>query len=245
MTLKCLGSASSGNCYIITNDNEAIIIEMGVPFKKIKEAMNFEISKIKGVCLSHEHQDHSRFIWQAIETGINVYSSSETLNAIKLKTNHFAKPISNMKLFNICNFNVLPFDLIHDVHCTGFIINHEETGNIVFLTDTAYSTFRFANIKHWLIECNYSQDLLDKNTENGNISDYVRKRIMRSHMSIETVKNLLNANDLSQTQNICLLHLSNSNSDGLRFKKEIEELTGKQVFIADKGTEINLNNNPF
>ena len=32
MRLKVLGSGSSGNCYILENDNEALIIEAGLPF---------------------------------------------------------------------------------------------------------------------------------------------------------------------------------------------------------------------
>ena len=45
-------------------------------------------------------------------------------------------------------------------------------------------------------------------------------------------KELLKANDLSKVQQIWLLHLSDGNSDEKRFKREIQELTGKPTFIA-------------
>ena len=32
MKLKALGSGSSGNCYILENESEALIIEAGLPF---------------------------------------------------------------------------------------------------------------------------------------------------------------------------------------------------------------------
>lgn len=55
MKLKVLGSGSSGNCYILENDTEALIIEAGVPFMEVKKALDFNISKIQGVVISHEH----------------------------------------------------------------------------------------------------------------------------------------------------------------------------------------------
>lgn len=55
MYLKCLGSSSSGNCYILENENEALIIEAGINLSEVKKALNFNISKIRGVLISHEH----------------------------------------------------------------------------------------------------------------------------------------------------------------------------------------------
>jgi hypothetical protein len=52
-------------------------------------------------------------------------------------------------------------------------------------------------------------------------------------MSLATCKKTLLANDLSKVRNIVLIHLSDSNSDARRFKKEIEDITGKVVHIAD------------
>jgi phosphoribosyl 1,2-cyclic phosphodiesterase len=58
-----------------------------------------------------------------------------------------------------------------------------------------------------------------------------KKRVMRSHFSLDNVKEFLRANDLSKVKEIHLLHLSDGNSDEARFKREIQELTGKPVFI--------------
>ena len=62
MKLKVLGSGSSGNCYILENDNEALIIEAGLPFMKVKKALNFNVMKIKAVLITHIHSDH-HFYW--------------------------------------------------------------------------------------------------------------------------------------------------------------------------------------
>ena len=55
MLLKTVASGSSGNCYILENDNEILLIECGVNLDKIKKSINFCTSKIVGCIISHEH----------------------------------------------------------------------------------------------------------------------------------------------------------------------------------------------
>lgn len=55
MILKCLGSSSSGNCYVLDSGKEALIIEAGIDFKSVKVALDFNIRKIVGVVISHSH----------------------------------------------------------------------------------------------------------------------------------------------------------------------------------------------
>ena len=69
--LKVLGSGSSGNCYILENENEALIIEAGLPFMEVKKALNFNVMKIVGMISSHEHGDHYKYFEQYKNAGIN------------------------------------------------------------------------------------------------------------------------------------------------------------------------------
>lgn len=55
MVLRILNSNSKGNCYLFQSKNEVLVLEAGVKFSEVKEALNFDISKIRGVCISHEH----------------------------------------------------------------------------------------------------------------------------------------------------------------------------------------------
>ena len=59
-----------------------------------------------------------------------------------------------------------------------------------------------------------------------------QKRILKTHMSLETCKAYFEKVDVSHTKQIYLLHLSDKNSDPSRFKQEIEQITGKPVQIA-------------
>ena len=83
-----------------------------------------------------------------------------------------------------------------------------------------------------MVECNYSLDILKRNVDAGTVPKELKTRILKSHFSLENVKQFLRANDLSKVQEIWLLHLSDGNSNAERFKREIQELTGKMVFVA-------------
>ena len=58
MVLRVLGSSSAGNCYILDNGKEALVLECGVSLSKVKESVGYDISRIAGAFVSHEHNDH-------------------------------------------------------------------------------------------------------------------------------------------------------------------------------------------
>lgn len=56
MRLKCLGSSSAGNCYLLQADSgETLILDCGIPIKAIKKGLDWDIRGIKGVIISHTH----------------------------------------------------------------------------------------------------------------------------------------------------------------------------------------------
>ena len=55
MKLKVLGSGSAGNCYLLQNEKEILIIECGISYKKILQRLNFNLSSVVGCLISHEH----------------------------------------------------------------------------------------------------------------------------------------------------------------------------------------------
>ena len=103
---------------------------------------------------------------------------------------------------------------------------------LLFITDSFYCRYRFAGLTRIMIECNHSYEILNRNVESGALPQAMEKRLMQSHFSLERVKEFLQANDLSRLQEIHLLHLSDGNSDAVQFKREIQQLAGKPVYIA-------------
>lgn len=248
MQLKILGSSSKGNCYILENNQESLIIECGVNISEIKKALNFSFAKVSGCLVTHEHGDHAKSINEVMLMGVDIYTSRGTIRALALDVNHHRlHTIKAGEITQVGNFKVLPFKVNHDVvEPLGFIINHPETGNVLFITDTFYVSDTFKNIHNIIIEANFSQEIIDEKVRKGSSPDFLRNRIFKSHMSLETCKKTLKANDLSKVHNIVLIHLSDGNSNAPQFQREIEGATGKKVFIADAGIVIeNFNKTPF
>ena len=245
MLLKVLGSGSKGNCYILQGKEESLIIECGVNFKKVKKALNFNLSCVRGCLITHEHKDHSKAAKDLINAGIDIYFSKGTKEGININ-GHRTHTVSPMEVFNVGNFKVLAFETMHDCkEPLGFLIKHPEMGTLLFATDTYYLEYTFEDLNHILIECNYSDEIINENIEAGHIPLSLKNRVYKSHFSLSNIIGFMGANDLKSVRNIVLLHLSDGNSNANEFKREVNNLTGKEVFIADIGLEINLDLYPF
>lgn len=236
MKLKVLGSGSSGNCYLLQSKKETLIIECGLPYKTILKGLNFNLSNVIGCLISHEHKDHSKAANDLIKNGIDVYSSKgtfETIRADGYRTNI----IESEKAIKIGSFIILPFTTEHDaVEPLGFLIKHYEMGQLLFITDSYYCQYKFQDVDHVLIECNYSNEILNQKE----LPLSLKTRIMKSHFELENVKEFLKATNLIKAKEIMLIHLSDGNSNSAQFKEEIEQLTGKPTYIADKNLELEL-----
>lgn len=77
MKLKVLGSSSAGNCYVLDNGNEALILEAGVAFAKVKKALGFNLRKVAGCLITHQHNDHAKYIRNVVECGITTLALPE------------------------------------------------------------------------------------------------------------------------------------------------------------------------
>jgi phosphoribosyl 1,2-cyclic phosphodiesterase len=238
MKLKVINSNSNGNCYILEGEVETLILEAGVQIQKIKQALNFDFSKVVGCTVSHCHGDHAQSIKDLEYMGIPIYSSVKTFEALKLN-GHYFNNIEKGKPYSIGGFKVTPFGVKHDAPDTlGFVISHIEMGNLLFLTDTYFCEWTFPNINHMMIECNYAQDIIESKYVGDKVS--LRNRIFTAHMSLETCKNYLKNSDLSKVKEIILIHLSDSNSDEKRFVREVIGATGKRTYAAIPNLEIDL-----
>ncbi|NJP37898.1 MBL fold metallo-hydrolase [Alkalicoccus luteus] len=229
--ITTLATGSKGNCYHITDGSTALLLEAGIPYKEIRRKLNFQTTKIKGCLISHEHQDHCKAVTDVAKAGINIYMSQGTADALGA-TGHRIKPVKAKQQYQIGTWTILPFDVEHDVsEPYGFLLASSNGAKVLFATDTYYIRYKFKGLTHLLLECNYSLEILNENIATGRVHRGMKKRLIRSHFSLENVKEFLKANDLTQLQEIWLLHLSDSNSNEAAFKKEIQELTGRMVMM--------------
>lgn len=245
MELHVIGSGSSGNCYIFSNKDTALVLECGIRFDLVKRALDFNLKKVCGALLTHEHGDHCKYVDDFLGHGMDVYTSAGTIEAMG-KRHHRLKPMDCYRPYMVGQFKVIPFDVRHDVkEPFGFVISHPEMGNTLFITDSLYVPHRFENLNNILIETNYSEAILEQKLNAGTMLPFLRDRVVESHMSLETAKEVLHNNDLSAVNNIVLIHLSARNSCSDTFRREVGHLTGKNVHIASKGLKINFGKTPY
>lgn len=245
MRLNVLGSDSNGNCYVLQNDKEALIIEAGVRFSEVKKALKWQLSKVVGAVITHEHNDHAKYVRDFVSNGITVLALPSVFKAKGIDSLSFRKEIEPMHGYIVGGFKVFAIPVCHDVPCVGFIIEHEDMGRMLFVTDTMMLEYRVPGLNHILLEANYAEDILDMKIEAGSVPLSMKPRLIHSHMEIETTKGILRANDLSGVNEIVLIHLSNGNSDERRFVREVQEVSGKPVYAAVAGLELNLSKNPY
>jgi phosphoribosyl 1,2-cyclic phosphodiesterase len=247
MQLRCLGSSSTGNCYLLENETECLVLEAGLPFREVKKALDFDISKIEGVLITHEHGDHAKYILEYEVAGMPCEMSEGTALALNIQRRSHFSP-GYWYLFG--GFTITPFPVIHDAaEPLGFVIQHHDIGTLLFATDTEYIKQNFKKLKlnHIMIECNYSQKILDDRMHYGETVKGLRDRVLQSHMELETCKSFIEANKTVNLDTVTLLHLSDGNSNAKQFQSEIQSIVGPgvRVAIADKGITVDLDIIPF
>lgn len=220
-------TGSAGNLYRI-ND---ILLEAGVPIRVIKEALNFRLSGVRACLVSHSHMDHAKSAKDIMRAGIDLYCSRETAEALGLK-GHRLHIVEAGTQVDIGPWMIMPFNLVHDVPNLGFLL---AKGNerVLYATDTNYIPNRFQNLTHIMLGVGYDSEVLKDNIMQGIIDSSLGKRILKNHMSLQTALGFFRANDMSKVEEIHLLHLSNTNSNDEKFRREVEKATGRPVYIKE------------
>jgi phosphoribosyl 1,2-cyclic phosphodiesterase len=230
INITAYASSSHGNLYRVTDGaGSSLLLECGIPIKKIRQALGHKLHDISACLLTHEHMDHAKAAKDILAAGIDLYCSHGTAGALEL-SGHRLHPVQPLEQFRVGSWTVLPFETQHDAQePLGYLIHHAGGEKLLFATDTFYIRHRFTGLTHIMIECNYSQKTLSDDMHPAQ-----RRRLLRSHMSLETVVGFLQANDLEAVREIWLVHLSDGNSDEALFRDTIQGMTGIPVHIAKR-----------
>lgn len=242
MQLNVIGSGSSGNGYILQNDEEALIIECGIPMKEAAERLKGNLKKVVGCLVTHSHGDHAGYIKQYARA-FDVFATRGTLEEKGIKAYEFHyHAISLLSEYKIGKFIIKAFDTVHDTtEPCGFLIYHPDMGYMLFLTDTHHVKYKFSfPFDYILIECNHTDGLVNKSVSEGVIPKSVGFRVKATHMSLSRCINCLKENKLERIKAIVLIHISENNGNAEYFRKEVGKATGKAVYVAKKDLILEL-----
>lgn len=246
MKLTVLNSGSSGNGYVLEGRNSALLIECGVRPEDMFRLTACPVSKIAGALISHAHGDHAKYVHRYAALGIPIYGSSGTL--YDLMPFHKAasiRKLMSMHIYTIGEFNVRCFDTVHDAkEPLGFIIEHRELGQLLFITDTSFCKYNFRDLAldHIMVEANYDDGILYANMANGLIDASRASRTRQTHFSLRQACELIKSVQTGSLKTVVLIHLSHDNADAAAFARKAEEVAlFAKIYVAARGTTIELN----
>lgn len=214
-----LASGSNGNCYYIGNGSDAILIDMGISNKQLKERLNavgLLIDKIKAVFISHEHTDHIKGMRVVVaRNNIKGYITKRTFNKAKLDyRSEQASFFEPGDIINIGSIKIHTFAKQHDaVDPVSFRIEIEGK-NIAVLTDLGEAC---QTVKKHLnlcdaafLESNYEHDIL----YNGPYPYFLKNRVASNngHLSNEQAVELIKDKHNSNLKALILSHISAENN---------------------------------
>lgn len=234
MFVRCIGTGSRGNSYALyDNSGKILLLDLGMSEKDIKKAIDYRISDVVGAVVTHAHKDHSLSVEDFRRMGIPVFAPYES-----------KEPMS----FNgMTGFTVQAFDLTDlqgkwkhtnadgtECPCYGFLITHHDMGKLLYITDTEFVKWRFKDINHILISCNYQNKYIDGDEAKKN-------HVLRGHMELNTVKEFVKANNLNALRNVILCHMSRDNAEPEECVSELQKIVpNAYVDYARAGFEIEL-----
>jgi phosphoribosyl 1,2-cyclic phosphodiesterase len=246
--ISSLNSGSNGNCYYIGNEQEAVLVDVGISCREIEKRMrrlNLSIQKIKAIFISHEHTDHIRGLHSFIKRySVPVYITTPTLKFGRI---YFEKDVArNFKAHEtiaIGQLRVTAFPKLHDASDPySFTISHDDIRVGVF-TDIGLPCENVIN--HFkqchaaFLEANYDDDMLDK----GNYPFHLKRRISgeRGHLSNKQSLELFKRHRPSYMTHLLLSHLSqNNNSPELVQELFTQHAEGVKMVIASRYQETEV-----
>lgn len=219
------GSGSSGNSAYLGNSEGGIIIDAGIDGDVVFNTLRHNgvtPDKIKGIILTHDHQDHVRYVYTLVRRykHIRIYCTPRLMGGL-LRRHNISRRVKeyheNIFLeipFKLAGMNITAFQTSHDgTDNMGFDI--EMGGNhFVVATDMGCITERahyYMSRAHFLmIECNYDLDMLNR----GHYPEYLKNRVRgeRGHLDNRQAAQFIIDNYHDDLDYVFMCHLSKDNN---------------------------------
>lgn len=229
-----LYSSSSGNAFYIESDKTNILIDVGVTYKALNDALvakGKSIKDVSAVLITHEHVDHIKALPLLCRKNENIpiYACGKTADYIKEMLDE-RNILSNVRKifygqpFKIKNISAIAFETSHDaIMPCGYRLNIE--GKIIsYATDLGYvsnEVYEHLENSHCIVlESNYDPTLLDF----GKYPFNLKRRIKgpTGHLSNYDCASTISKLAMSDNTNFILAHMSEKNNNLDILKNTIE-----------------------
>ena len=240
--ITSLNSGSNGNCYYVGNDEEAVLVDVGISCREVETRLiklGLSISKVKAIFVSHEHTDHVRGIpVLAAKYSLPVYITTATLRNCRFRLDkrliHSFQP--NIPV-SIGNLSITAFPKFHDaIDPFSFVVDNAHVRVGVF-TDIGAPC---ENLTHYFQQChaaflesNYDEEMLER----GKYPYYLKNRIRsgHGHLSNRQALDFFKTHRPSYMSHLILSHLSNENNcPKLVYELFAEHANETEIIVASR-----------
>lgn len=248
MQIHTLSSSSRGNCTLIIDGGDAVLIDAGLSARALNSALagfSLRPEELSGILITHEHTDHIRGLAALIKRPLAPILAPRTV------ANHLRWSIAGVDDFivelplleetRVGSFSVLPFPTPHD---TPQSVGYRITGSQVlgFCTDCGHVTddmlrgLSGADVA--VIEANHDLRLL----ADGPYPPFLKRRILseRGHLSNEDCGALALSLAESGTKSLILAHLSRENNTPALALRAVSSALERGGFVPDRDVFVSV-----
>jgi phosphoribosyl 1,2-cyclic phosphodiesterase len=246
--ISSLNSGSNGNCYYVGNEDDAVLIDVGISCRETERRMKrsgLSFANVKAIFVSHEHVDHITGIpVLAKKYQLPVYITRDTLRDSGIIVEpQLINSFKDNKPVTIGRLTITPFRKSHDACDPHSFIISDGRVTIGVFTDIGYSCSQvigyFNQCNAAFLEANYCEDML----ENGGYPYYLKKRISSDtgHLSNTQALELFMNYRSKQLSHLILSHLSkNNNSPDLVEKLFTQQAGNTKIIVASRYQETEV-----
>ncbi len=246
--VTALNSGSNGNCYYVGNEEEAVLVDVGISCREVEKRMNrlkLPLAKIKALFISHEHSDHCRGIKiLSKKYNLPIFITTGTLQRTDLDPeNPLIRILSPYQPVTIGKLVITAFPKFHDANDPqSFVIKYNDVCVGVFTDigipcDHVIKHFKCCNAV--FLESNYDTHML----ASGNYPYHLKRRINgeKGHLSNQQALDLFKQHKPAFMSHIFLSHISKENNDlSLVYNLFQSHAEGVKIVLTSRTTEIDV-----
>lgn len=247
------GSGSSGNCYLLFTETDALLIDIGVGIRTLKKYFHdygLRLSVVNNVLVTHDHADHVKSVGSlSADFQLPIYATHAVHRGIfdnycvrkKIETERVCY-IEKGETIQLGEFTITSFGIPHDssdnvgyrIVCQG--ITFCLMTDVGHITDDMKPFIGEAN--YLVIEANYDEEML----MHGNYPAYLKKRIMGpdGHLSNKECAHALAENATPSLRHVWLCHLSEENNHPELARKTVEMILQSYGIAPGKDFELDV-----
>jgi phosphoribosyl 1,2-cyclic phosphodiesterase len=246
--VTALNSGSNGNCYYVGNEEEAVLVDVGISCREVEKRMNrlkLPLAKIKALFISHEHSDHCRGIKiLSKKHNLPIFITTGTLQRTDLDPeNPLIRILFPYQPVTIGKLVITAFPKFHDANDPqSFVIKYNDVCVGVFTDigipcDHVIKHFKCCNAV--FLESNYDTHML----ASGHYPYHLKRRINgeKGHLSNQQALDLFKQHKPAFMSHIFLSHISKENNDlSLVYNLFQSHAEGVKIVLTSRTTEIDV-----